>query len=178
MDTVSLLREQLQVAHQTMEGTIEGTTQEMADWMPPGKATPLGASYAHAVIAEDMILNGVLRQQPPMYTTSWASRTGASELMPDPGANWASTYAAWNRRVRVDMPAMREYAQAVYTASDQYLATLTSDDVDRVLDLSAAGLGQQTLGSALGTLIIGHMHNIAGEISCLKGLQGAQGYPF
>jgi len=30
----------------------------------------------------------------------------------------------------------------------------------------------------LNGLIIAHASNICGEISCLKGLQGARGYPF
>ena len=178
MDAVTLLRQQLEMAHQTTEGTMEGTTPEMAHWMPPGKATPLGASYAHVVLSEDMIVNGMLRQQQPLFATSWAGKTGANEMRPNPGGDWSATYGGWTRQVKVDLPAMRQYAQAVYAETDRYLSTLTPSDLDRVIDLSSAGMGQQTLGWALSMLVVGHINNIAGEISCLKGLQGVRGYPF
>jgi hypothetical protein len=30
----------------------------------------------------------------------------------------------------------------------------------------------------LNVLVAGHLNNMAGELSCLKGLQGLKGYPF
>src|SRR5438132_1183238 len=59
-------------------------------------------------------------------------------------------------------------------------------DLDRRLDLSGVGLGTSEPGSEAGhnvgwvlsREVVGHADNIAGEISCLKGLQGLQGYPF
>ncbi len=30
----------------------------------------------------------------------------------------------------------------------------------------------------LNSLVVGHLNNMAGEISVLKGLQGSKGYPF
>ena len=94
-----------------------------------------------------------------------------------PGPQWAE-YPGWTRRVRVDLPALRSYAQAVYAATDAYLDTLTDADFARPFDLSALGLGQQTLASALTILVLNHVGTMTGEIACLKGLQGAKGYPF
>jgi len=34
-----------------------------------------------------------------------------------------------------------------------------------------------TVGFILNRLVLGHIDNMCGEISCLKGLQGARGYP-
>lgn len=45
------------------------------------------------------------------------------------------------------------------------------------LDLSAAGLGQHTLATAIGLLVGNHIGTETGEISVLKGIQGARGYP-
>jgi hypothetical protein len=177
MDAISLLRSQLNIAHQTMEGTMEGVTPEMAHWMPPGRANPIGASYAHVVQAEDAIVNGIFKQQAPMFASQWLNKTGFSEPMPTVGPEWAN-YAAWTRRVKVDLPALREFAQAVYANTEQYLADLKPEDLDRRLDLSSIGMGHVNLGWAISMLVIGHINNIAGEISCLKGVQGAQGYPF
>jgi hypothetical protein len=177
MDTISLLREQLREAHALLEAVMEGVTPEAAHWIPPGNANPVGATYAHVVIAEDRTINGMLRHRRPLYETTWAGNTGLNELMPRSGEEWHD-YAPWTRRVRVDLPTTQEYAKAVYANTDEYLASLSLDDLDKQLDLSGAGSGQVTLGWVLSRLVVGHVDNIAGEISCLKGLQGLQGYPF
>ncbi|MEA2572879.1 MAG: hypothetical protein QOH93_177 [Chloroflexia bacterium] len=177
MNPIELLRLQLDFAHQVVEGTMSDVTPEQAHWMPPGIATPLGASYAHVVLSEDLVVNGMLRQGAPLMATSWAGRTGLSEPMPMPGPEWVG-YAGWNRRVQVDLPAMKEYAQAVYVSTNEYLSGLTPEDLDTPVDLTGLGFGPSTVGWVLSALLIGHVNNIAGEISCLKGLQGAKGYPF
>src|SRR5689334_9852198 len=147
-------------------------TAEQADWAPPGTATPLGASYAHAITSEDLIINGMLRGGTPLFKGQWAGKTGQS--VPHPDSDW-SQYAGWVREVRLDLPAARAYAQAVYAATDAYLAGLTSEDLDREVNLFGMS---QSVGVALGNFVIGHCHDIMGEISCLKGLQGGRGYPF
>jgi hypothetical protein len=177
VDAITLLRQQLSTAHQFLEGTMADVTPEQAHWLPPGLANPLGASYAHVVTSEDMIVNGMVQQAAPLCATSWAGRTGLSEPMPVPGPEWEQ-YGPWARRVRIDLDALRAYAQAVYANSDAYLATLTPDDLDRPMDLSNVGVGQVNLGWVLSNLVVGHVHDLMGEIACLKGLQGVRGYPF
>ena len=177
MDSVSLLREALRGAHDLLEAVMMDVTPEAAHWIPPGQANPVGATYAHVVISEDRTINGMLRRQKPLYEGAWAGRVGVSELMPSRGDEW-NDYAPWTRRVRVDLPTLREYASAVYAATDEYLSTLTPADLDTRMDLSGAGEGWVTLGWILSRHVVGHVDNIAGEISCLKGLQGLQGYPF
>ncbi|HKP51824.1 MAG TPA: DinB family protein [Chloroflexia bacterium] len=177
MDAVTLLREQLKTAHWVLEGTMADVTPEQMDWAPPGIANPLGASYAHTVTSEDMVINGMLREGAPLFASAWAGKTGSNEPMPRPGPDWEK-YGSWARNVQVDLPAAREYAQAVYASSDEYLAGLTPEALDTQLDLSGIGMGQVSLASAISLLVIGHINNLAGEISCLKGIQGAKGYPF
>ena len=72
-----LLRDALENAHQTLEATMSDVTDEIANRPAPGNANPVGACYAHAVIAEDGIVNGLLRGQAPLFAGSWAGRTGA-----------------------------------------------------------------------------------------------------
>jgi hypothetical protein len=110
---------------------------------PPGLAAPAGPCYAHAVLSEDLIVNGALAGTRPLAFTTWAGRTGLSDL-PDlpvgsttglampvsrPLAEHAS-WRAWSRRVQVDLPRLRQYAQAVYAATDAYLATLSDTALD------------------------------------------------
>ncbi len=80
--------------------------------------------------------------------------------------------------MRVDWPTFRLYAQAVYAASDSYLAGCTAGELGRQFDLSAFGLGAQSLNWALYNLVIGHAVSHAGEIAAVKGVQGLKGHPF
>ena len=177
MDAVTLLREQLRDAHALLEAIMQDVTPEAAHWMPPGMANPVGATYAHVVFFEDRTINGVILHRRPLYETTWTGRTGISDLMPEQGGDW-DNYVPWTRRVQIDLAALRPYAQAVYENTDAYLASLSPEDLDKKLDLSGVGGGQTTLGEALSRRIVAHVDNIAGEISCLKGLQGLKGYPF
>ena len=174
--TVSLLREQVQQAHQFLEFTIAGITPEQAHWVPPGNAHPIGASYVHAIMAEDIVTNMALKGEAPLFATTWAGKTGFSEPMPMPGPDWKD-YARWTRHVRVDLTGMQAYTQAVYATTDDYLSSLTPEDLDQTIDLSHLGMGQVTRAWVFSRLVIGHADNLCGEISCLKGLQGVQGYP-
>lgn len=176
MDALTLLQIQLQHAREWMADTVAGATDDMAHWTPPGIANPLGATYAHLVVSEDMIVNGLLKQSSPLFATSWAGRTGLSESMPLPGPEWED-YGSWARRVQIDLAALRDYEQAVQDNTDEYLNTLSADDLDMAVDLTSLGFGEVTVGWIIGRLLIGHIDNECGEISCLKGLQGVRGYP-
>jgi len=176
---ISLFREQLQAAHQLLEATVGDVVSEEAHWSPPGKANALGANYAHVVIGEDGTINGLLKGGAPLFATEWAGKTGVSDLppAPDPKAPGFPDWSEWANKVKVELRSLREYAQAVYAASDEYLASLTDDDLNRPVDLSALGLGERTVGYLLTNGVLGHAFTHCGEISCLKGLQGKRGYP-
>jgi hypothetical protein len=160
-----------------LDGTMADVTQTQADYVPPRIANPLGATYAHVVCSEDMVVQDMFRQLPPLFASSWQGRTGLSEAMPTPGPEWVN-YASWTRRVKVDLDTFRHYAQAVAAETEAWLASLNDADLDRPLDLSSAGFGQHTLATAIALLVANHLGTETGEISVLKGIQGARGYPF
>nr|BBH86693.1 hypothetical protein KTC_14440 [Thermosporothrix sp. COM3] len=170
MKATTLLREQVQQAHDFLEATMTDVTSEQAHWTPPGTANPLAATYVHAIVSEDVAIQMALRGEAPLYASAWEGKTGISEIQPLSTAEWA-------RRVKVDLPALRAYAQAVHAATDAYLASLLEPELERVVDLSSFGLGQMTVVSILNRLVLGHIDNMCGEISVLKGLQGGRGYP-
>ncbi len=168
---ISFLRGQFELSHGILEGTMDDVSAEQAHWAPPGQALPLAAHYAHIIASEDGIINGMLKGAPPLAATTCAGKTGLSE-MPPQGFDWVQ----WARRVKVNLPELREYARVVYQNTDAYLATLSDDDLARPLDLSALGVGEKTVGWMLSIQVANADHH-CGEISCLKGLQGAKGYP-
>jgi hypothetical protein len=177
MDVISLFRDQIRGAHEWVEETMADVTPEQVRWIPQGVANPLGATYAHMVAGEDGIVNGLLKGSAPLAAGAWAGKTGISQPMPMPGPDWEH-YPAWTRTVQIDLPALRKYAQAVYAATDAYLASLELEDLARAIDFSDIGLGPRPVSWVLNRLVLGHADNCCGEISTLKGLQGSRGYPF
>jgi DinB superfamily len=171
-----LLRKVVHDARQVLDGTMADVTQAQMEYIPPGIANPLGATYAHVVCSEDMIVQGMFRQVAPLLASTWAGRTGLSEPMPVPGPDWHD-YGPWTRRVKVDLDALRAYAQAVATETDTWLAGLSEADLDQPMDLSGVGLGQHTWATAIVLLLANHLGTETGEIAVLKGIQGARGYP-
>ncbi len=174
MSGIDVYRNLLATAHEALEGTIAGITPEQATWDPPGNAFSIAANYAHVVGSEDMAVQRILRGKDLVAATTFVTRTGMSELPPlGPGAGDLKT---WSRRATIDLPALLRYGQAVYAATGEYLSTLTADGLARPIDLSAAGLGQQSVAFILNALVVNAaMH--CGETSCLKGIQGLKGYP-
>lgn len=172
MDTAAFLRDRLRDAHLFLAVVMHDVTPEQAHWIPPGVANPLGATYAHVILIEDRMINEVVRGTPSLFTTAFADKSGLSEPPPPPGVGWED----WSRRVQIDLPALGGYVQAVFAASEQYLGTLSADDMERILELPRSA--SQTFGWFIVNVLISHVTSHAGEISCLKGLQGARGIPF
>lgn len=159
------------MAHEWLEGTIAGISTEQACYCPDGKAMPAGAHYAHHVQGEDAIFNGMLQGKTPLMAGEFAGKIGTPE--PAPQGDWS----AWARSTTINMEEAHAYAQAVYAATDAYLAGLTDADLDSDLDMSAFEMGTQPLSMMLDILLLDTaMHT--GEISSVKGLQGLKGYPF
>jgi hypothetical protein len=170
MDAISTHREGLKWAFELLEMLVADVTQGQADWIPAGIANPLGATFAHAVLECDALIHMFIGQA-PLYETAWKDRTGVSEPMKDQALDWG-------RRLKVDLTKIKTYAKAVYAETDSILAGFSANDLGREIDLSDHGLGVRTLSWCLTALVISHLNNMIGEISVLKGLQGARGYPF
>lgn len=173
MSSTAFLREQLREAHDFLDETLGDVTDEELHWLPPGTANPIGATFAHVVMGEDLMINGLVRGVAPLFYTSFAGRFGLSEPPPMPNQG---DWDAWARKVRVDLPALREYAKAVYENSDEYVASLNDDDLAKDIDLSLFEMGVKPLSWFLGNVVLSHVTTHCGEVACLKGLQGGHGY--
>jgi hypothetical protein len=172
---VEILLNQLKAAHSTLEQTMEGVTDEVAHFMPPSKANPIAGVYAHVVFSEDLFMHNFLTNTKPLVETTFKDKTGASETHP---MEWEVAYPKWLKEVKVDLKQFREYAKAVYAASEEYVGSLTDADLEKDIDMSAFGMGTKKMYDFIVNLISGHTYSIMGEISVLKGIQGLKGYPF
>jgi hypothetical protein len=173
LDAIAAFRGLFETAHGFLEGTMADVTVEQVRWVPPGTASTIGANYVHVLASEDLTIQGLLRGSAPLASSDWAGRMGVSEPPPmGPGHD----LRAWGTRAMLDLETLRPYAQAVYAATDAYLASLAPEDLGRTFDLSQFGFGQQPMTFLLTNLLLNcALHS--GEISCLKGMQGAKGYP-
>ena len=170
MEIIDLLRQQFKECNQWLGATMQGVTVEQAHWKPPGTANPLGATYAHVLMTQDIVANVAIKGSAPLSATTWANKVGISEQPPkDNVAAWSQ----WARLVRVDLDGLRAYGEAVQTSVDQLIMSLTATDLSRTVETP---FGSSTVLVLVTGALIGHTHDHTGEISCLKGLQGAKGY--
>lgn len=170
-----ILLNQLKAAHASLEQTMEGVTDEVAHFMPPGKANPIAGTYAHLVFSEDMFIHKFLMKTPPLMDVDFKDKTGASEIQP---TDWEKAYPKWLREVKIDVKQFHEYAKAVFAKSEEYVASLTDADLEKDVDMSSFGMEPRKTYDFIANLISGHAYPIMGEIAVLKGIQGLKGYPF
>lgn len=123
----SLLRSQFRIAHALLDDAIDRVSLEAVHRCPSGSEVSPGVCYAQVVLCEDLSVNGVLGAGKPLALSTWAGRTGLSEIPPLVGTiDWR----AWAHRVRLDRDNVRAYALAVYASTDAYIARLAEDALD------------------------------------------------
>ena len=166
-----ILQNQFKSAHDWLSGTIGEANNEQLHWQPEGLPSPIGAQYLHVLLVEDFFVSTLSGQQPLMMT-DFAGKVGASE-MPPMGGPWNE----WGKNSTFDLAVAQAYSQAVFARTDDYVGSLSDDDLLEEVDLSAAGAGTQTRAAALSLLLLNSFSH-TGEVSALKGLQGEKGYPF
>jgi hypothetical protein len=171
VNTVELLSFALKNSMDILAGVTSDLTQEQADWQPPGTALSIGTLYWHLVSGADYVVHGWgLGQQPLSQSGSWEEKVVRSSEPAGEG-----DHAGTVRAVCIDLPAMHDYARAVSEAAQDWLGSLTGQDLARIVETP---IGELNLGQMLETFVVWHVSAHTGEISALKGCQGVRGYPF
>lgn len=168
MDAAVQLRQDFASAHGFLEGTLGEISNADATAPGPGATNSIAANYAHALFGEDGVVNGMVAGRAPLFATTFAGKAGASEPPPQ-GPAWGE----WAKSATFDIAKLRAYGQAVYAATDAYLATAKGSDLERMLDMPG---DQYSVSRFLG-IMVGNAWMHCGEISCLKGIRGQKGYP-
>lgn len=163
---VEVLRFMFGQAHQYLEGTMMGVTDEVARYEAGGPASILG-QYAHIVSGEDWLVNIKAQGGAPLMM-----QTNPGFKTPPPPVGWD----VWARTEAVDLAALRTYAQQVYAATDAFLAAADDTVLSNPVDMSEMGFGMVTITAVL-TLALLNVCVHCGEIAAMKGLQGLTGYP-
>jgi DinB superfamily len=166
MDAKPLLRGQLAELHGILEGAIGDCPPEMlAVRLPGATINSIGAIYAHTIFGEDGLLNGLVRGATPVYYAGgWAEKIGLD--MPKGGLE-----PDWE--VKLDLALFRQYAAAVHQATDEYIASATDADMERIVEAGFAP--PMPVSTFIGNVLLWHVATHQGEISALKGVQGMNG---
>jgi hypothetical protein len=170
VDARAVLRAQFKVAHDMLENTIAGCTQEVGGHRIAGATIhTISAVYAHALTGEDFMVNQWARGgRTLLETDGWDTRAGITDvqnlLAVEPGS------------ITFDINILREYAAAVREATDRFLAGASAEDLAREVD-SFLG-GKIPVAEFLGSFGVTHLSEHCGEIAALKGVQGLKGLPF
>lgn len=173
MNQVELLRYALGNAFGILGQVTADLTQEQADWQPPGIANPIGGLYWHVASSVDDIVHGWGMGQAPLKDADgWAEKV-LTVSVPEP--EHGGDYLTYLRTIRVDLPALHDYTQAVAEATQKWLGTLAPADLERKIETP---VGELSVAEMVETFVIWHINAHCGEISALKGCQGAKGYPF
>ncbi len=167
-----LIQQQLQFAHQALEGTIADCDDKTLHVANPGATISTAAAiYAHSVVCEDVVIHGLQGKPPILQSQGWDQKLGGDIPVQ------AQMDAEWAKAFRIDLPLFREYAQAVYSEVDAFLSTLSDTDLDRKV-ATGTTMGEQTIGFMLGPMLTTHAPMHTGEIAALKGVLGLKGLPF
>lgn len=166
MDARATLRQQFQTLHGIMEAAIgDCPAATVSRKLPDSTVNTIGAIYAHTIFGEDGLLNGLIRGDKPVYYAGgWADKIGLD--MPKGGLepDWAPS---------VDLGLFREYAQAVYEATDNFLASASASEFEKIVDAGFAP--PMPVQSFVANVLAWHVATHQGEISALKGVQGLNG---
>lgn len=171
MNTVELLNYSLSNAFGILAQVAADLTQEQADWIPPGIANPIGALYWHTVSGTDQVVHEWCQGEEPLsQRAGWHKRVLLAGA-PSGGQETLEEMQA----IRVDLPVLHDYARTVAEVSQNWAASLQSPDLEHEVETP---IGNLNLAQILDTFVIWHINAHCGEISALKGCQGAKGYPF
>ena len=167
MDERELLRGQFKATRENLDRTIADCTPEVADKTDDAwTINKIGSLYAHVVLGEDMMIGGMGKGGETVFKNGgWEERLGISSVALRQDEELAS--------LTIHLEVFREYAEAVGTATDEFLANATDEQLEKKI-----GVSQMPLIEILANIGVPHMAEDWGEIAALKGVQGLKGLPF
>jgi len=163
VEALDLLKNLTANARREFNGAMSDVDQGMAHWQPPGVANPIEDLYLHTVLGQDRQVARLSGGTP--LIEAWASRLNL-------GSDWRHTAEA-SRTIDTDVNVLKQYGEAVFGAVDAYLDGLKDSDLDQNVE---GFRGPTALSGMLGTFFVTHVYEHTGEISAIKGCQGAKGY--
>jgi hypothetical protein len=169
MHVIEYIKGEFASVHRAVERVMKDVTHEMFNWASPGTANTISATFLHLMSVEDHFIQKVIQGKPTRWESDgWSEKTGVQKP-PGIGEDWS----AYKSRQILMQPLM-DYTEAVFAATQAYLAALTENDLDRMVKFAS---GERSVADML-RLSVSQSHSHVGEIAALKGIQGKQGLAF
>jgi hypothetical protein len=148
--------------------------------LPGATIQSVASIYTHAVLTEDAFVHRAMQSTEPLFASpAWASRIA---FPPNVGID-----VEWARDFRPDMRALRDYADAVYAATDACFDSTPEQDLARLVPKHRAVLQdgppaierrEVPLWFVFMDDVVLHTAEHTGEISALLGARGLKGSPW
>ena len=165
----ALLKSSFDIAHMVFNAVIADLQPEHGAYRLPGGMVPSAtAMMAHALYGEDMMVGQASGTAMLLDADGWAARTGIARPQPAMTPEWLA--------LDFKLEGLKEYAAAVFARTTSFLESAYAAAMDRRVQ-SPVG-GQTTGAELLAGFGVVHLAEHTGEISTLKGAQGAKGLPF
>jgi uncharacterized damage-inducible protein DinB len=169
MDIRKHIKNNIDSSRRYLFGAMQDVTHEQFNWLPSDNSNPISSIYFHIASAEDFYLHRVIGGGALAFMTDgWSAKTGVGQI-PGPRGGWDQF-----RAKQFDIAPIREYALMINAKVDVFVETVTNEELDR--EVSFLG-GMVPVSFILNSVAV-HMAFHTGEISLIKGLQGAKGIPF
>ncbi|MFI5956083.1 DUF664 domain-containing protein [Cryptosporangium sp. NPDC051539] len=132
MDVTELLIETYDRIPDEVRAAVEGLTPEQLRWAPSEGANSIGWLVWHLTRVHDHHLSEVLGAEQVYLTGNWAARFGRKADPSDTGYGHGPAEVGAVRAESAQ--ALIDYYDAVHARTRSYLAGLSGDDLDRVVD--------------------------------------------
>ncbi|MQA01082.1 MAG: DUF664 domain-containing protein [Dehalococcoidia bacterium] len=164
MTTVDFIKSSLGFAHRALTDARNGTDEQL-HFVPEHGSHSIAWCLWHTARIEDLIMNGRVRQQQPIWDETWSQRTG---LPADGFGTGQSDEDAQQVRI-TDIAAFIEYQEAVWDSTREFLESATDADLEREVPTRN---GTESVGQAISLHMLGHFNGHRGEMNLLRGMQG------
>ncbi len=166
----ALLKAGFDAAHMILLTVIGDLDQETASFrIPRSNVPPLMAVIAHSLYGEDLMVNERARgAESVLIAGGFRAVTGITSPGPSMTPEWLAS--------DFKLDGLRAYANAVFAATDTFISSATSEQLDRLV-VSPIGT-DVSVGELLIAFSLVHLPVHTGEISTLKGAQMLKGLPF
>jgi hypothetical protein len=165
-----VLRTSYQSAHNIFEQVLDDITPEALATVPAGaNIQAIQAIIAHAVLAEDWIVNSFIGKRPQVASAETLAGTGV------PVPDRPQMTPEWAAGVKMDLPKFREFAKKVFVSAEDTIGSMSDEAMAAEVD---GPFGKHSAATYLTMFGLYHIVGHTGEIAAIKGVHGLKGLPF
>jgi len=164
METKDYIQAQFDYLHVSLLNITDGLSAEELAWQP-GAANSIGFLILHIARSEDINIMMRLQAKPQVWVSGkWYEKYHLTAEETTFG--WTEEKLATFKYP--DLKEMLAYAEAVRAETKKYLAGVTPQELERIVNLSY--LGDIAIGKPFARMII-HLSGHVGEMSYIRGLK-------